>query len=238
MFSYEIIRSLNEMETLVYDYIIKNKTKIKYMTVRELADEVHVSTATIMRFCKKCGFDGYSEFKVNFKQHLEQEKAQGHKVNEDVKELQEYFDKISSGIHQRELDEIADVVREARQVIFIGLGTSGILGKYGARFFSNLKKFSQYIEDPYYPIMEGIQGAVIIALSVSGETEQIIAMTNEFKKYDCKIISITNKGTSTLARISDYNLSYYVTEHEMGHHVNTTTQIPVIYLIEAIGRRL
>lgn len=238
MFSYEIIRSLNEMETLVYDYIIKNKTKIKYMTVRELADEVHVSTATIMRFCKKCGFDGYSEFKVNFKQHLEQEKAKGHKVNEDVKELQEYFDKISSGIHQRELDEIADVVREARQVIFIGLGTSGILGKYGARFFSNLKKFSQYIEDLYYPIMEGIQGAVIIALSVSGETEQIIAMTNEFKKYDCKIISITNNGTSTLARISDYNLSYYVTEHEMGHHVNTTTQIPVIYLIEAIGRRL
>ena len=154
------------------------------------------------------------------------------------KELQEYFDKISSGVHQRELDEIADVVREARQVIFIGLGTSGILGKYGARFFSNLKKFSQYIEDPYYPIMEGIQGAVVIALSVSGETEQIIAMTNEFKKYDCKIISITNKGTSTLARISDYNLSYYVTDHELEHHVNTTTQIPVIYLIEAIGRRL
>lgn len=129
-------------------------------------------------------------------------------------------------------------MREAKQVIFIGLGTSGILGKYGARFFSNLKKFSQYIEDPYYPIMEGIQGAIIIALSVSGETEQIIAMTNEFKKYDCKIISITNKGTSTLARISDYNLSYYVTDHELEHHVNTTTQIPVIYLIEAIGRRL
>ena len=129
-------------------------------------------------------------------------------------------------------------MREAKQVIFIGLGTSGILGKYGARFFSNLKKFSQYIEDPYYPIMEGIQGAIIIALSVSGETEQIIAMTNEFKKYDCKIISITNKGTSTLARISVYNLSYYVTDHELEHHVNTTTQIPVIYLIEAIGRRL
>ena len=129
-------------------------------------------------------------------------------------------------------------MREAKQVIFIGLGTSGILGKYGARFFSNLKKFGQYIEDPYYPIMEGIQGAIIIALSVSGETEQIIAMTNEFKKYDCKIISITNKGTSTLARISDYNLSYYVTDHELEHHVNTTTQIPVIYLIEAIGRRL
>ena len=136
------------------------------------------------------------------------------------------------------MDEIAQVVRQADQVIFIGLGTSGILGKYGARFFSNLRKFSQYIEDPYFPIMEGIKNAVVIALSVSGETEQIVQMANDFKKNKCKIISITNKGTSTLSNLSDYNLTYYVTDHEHGNHVNTTTQIPVIYLIEAIGRRL
>ena len=160
------------------------------------------------------------------------------KNNEDVKEIQEYFYKIGSGIHQKELDEIAQVVRQADQVIFIGLGTSGILGKYGARFFSNLRKFSQYIEDPYFPIMEGIKNAVVIALSVSGETEQIVQMANDFKKNKCKIISITNKGTSTLSNLSDYNLTYYVTDHEHGNHINTTTQIPVIYLIEAIGRRL
>lgn len=148
MFSYEMIKSFNEMEMLVYDYIVKNKSKIKYMTVRELADEVHVSTATIMRFCKKAGYEGYSEFKINFKQYLDQEKKQDRKVNEDVKELQEYFDKISSGIHQSELDEIADVVREAKQVIFIGLGTSGILGKYGARFFSNPKKIQPVYRRP------------------------------------------------------------------------------------------
>ncbi len=54
------------------------------------------------------------------------------------------------------------------------------------RVFFESKKFSQYIEDPYYPIMEGIQGAIIIALSVSGETEQIIAMTNEFKSMTAR----------------------------------------------------
>lgn len=238
MFNYEIIKSLNDMELLVYDYLMKNKEKITYMTVRELADEVHVSTATVMRFCRKAGFEGYSEFKVKFKMFLEDEKKKEKQTNEDVQEIQEYFHKISSGIHQKELDDIATVVREAKQVIFIGLGTSGILGKYGARFFSNLKKFSQYIEDPYFPIMEGMSEAVVIALSVSGETEQIIQMAGEFKKNGCKIISITNKGTSTLSKLSDYNLSYYVTDHEMKNHINITTQIPVIYLIEAIGRRL
>ena len=231
MFNYEILKSLNDMEMLVYDYLMKNKEKVTYMTVRELADEVHVSTATVMRFCRKAGFDGYSEFKVKFKMFLNEEKNKKHQVNEDIQ-------KISSEIHQKELDEIADVVRDAKQVIFIGLGTSGILGKYGARYFSNLKKFSQYIEDPYFPIMEGMSDAVVIALSVSGETEQVVQMASDFKKNKCKIISITNKGTSTLSNLSDYNLTYYVTDHDMGNHINTTTQIPVIYLIEAIGRRL
>lgn len=50
MFNYEILKSLNDMEMLVYDYLMKNKEKVTYMTVRELADEVHVSTATVMRF--------------------------------------------------------------------------------------------------------------------------------------------------------------------------------------------
>lgn len=238
MFNYEILKSLNDMEMLVYDYLMKNKEKVTYMTVRELADEVHVSTATVMRFCRKAGFDGYSEFKVKFKMFLNEEKNKKHQVNEDIQEIQEYFQKISSEIHQKELDEIADVVRDAKQVIFIGLGTSGILGKYGVRYFSNLKKFSQYIEDPYFPIMEGMSDAVVIALSVSGETEQVVQMASDFKKNKCKIISITNKSVSTLSKLSDYSLSYYVTDHDMGNHINTTTQIPVIYLIEAIGRRL
>ena len=89
MFNYEILKSFNDMEMLVYDYIMKNKNVVKYMTVRELADEVHVSTATVMRFCRKAGFDGYSEFKVKFKMYLEEETKKNKKNNEDVKEIQE-----------------------------------------------------------------------------------------------------------------------------------------------------
>ena len=93
MFNYEILKSLNDMEMLVYDYLMKNKEKVTYITVRELADEVHVSTATVMRFCRKAGFDGYSEFKVKFKMFLNEEKNKKHQVNEDIQEIQEYFQK-------------------------------------------------------------------------------------------------------------------------------------------------
>lgn len=45
----------------VYNYVVKNLKHILNLSVRELADEVHVSTATVMRFCKKMGYSGFSE---------------------------------------------------------------------------------------------------------------------------------------------------------------------------------
>jgi len=71
MFNYEIIRKLNDLELLLYRYIMKNSEKVIYMRIRELADQAHVSTTTILRFCKKVNCDGYSEFKVKLKMHIE-----------------------------------------------------------------------------------------------------------------------------------------------------------------------
>ena len=50
MFTYEEIMSLNELEMNVYQYILKNKEKAVYMKIRELAEEAHVSTTTVLRW--------------------------------------------------------------------------------------------------------------------------------------------------------------------------------------------
>ena len=52
-FAYSQVENLNEAEMCVYNYVVKNLKHILNLSVRELADEVHVSTATVMRFCKK-----------------------------------------------------------------------------------------------------------------------------------------------------------------------------------------
>ena len=72
MFSHSAIASLNNLEMMVYNNVIKNRDKVMYMTIRELADAAGVSTTTILRFCRKLNCDGYSEFRVRFKLYLEQ----------------------------------------------------------------------------------------------------------------------------------------------------------------------
>ena len=70
MFSYNRIQSLNELELSLYNYIMKNSEKVIYMRIREVANEAHVSTTTILRFCKKLDCEGFSEFKIKFKNVL------------------------------------------------------------------------------------------------------------------------------------------------------------------------
>ena len=240
MFGYEILQSYNDLEMLVYNYIMEHKNEVRYMTILELAQAAHVSTSTIVRFCKKTGCDGYSEFKLRFKLFLQEEKEKQKKQVKDTRsdEIMYFLHTVTSIQYEEKINEVTQVIREARQLIFIGIGTSGILGKYGARYFSNIGKYSQYIEDPFYPIHEDMDSTVVIALSESGETQQVLSMAERFKRHNAIIFSITNGDACTLAKLSDYHLPYFVGRYLIDEEYNITTQVPVIYLLETIGRRL
>lgn len=41
---------LNDTELEIYNFITANLQKVVYMRIRDLADETHVSTTTILRF--------------------------------------------------------------------------------------------------------------------------------------------------------------------------------------------
>lgn len=131
------------------------------------------------------------------------------------------------------------MINLAERVFFIGVGTSGSLGKYGARFFSNVGKFSHAIDDPYYPVSPSLyENALAIILSVSGETEEVLRIASQFSLNKCKIIAITNSETCSLAKMSDFTVSYHVPVIRMADHSDITTQVPVMYIIESLGRKL
>ncbi|WP_026885778.1 MurR/RpiR family transcriptional regulator [Clostridium beijerinckii] len=236
MFNYEIIQSLNDLELSLYRYIMKNIEKVVYMRIRELADEAHVSTTTILRFCKKLNCEGYSEFKVKLKLYLEENEST--KVNNDTSIIVDFFKKLDNSELDRKLNVLCDLIKKARNVVFIGTGTSGILCKYAARYFSSIGKFSMYIDDPYFPRNYKLyEDSIIIAMSVSGETRTVIDYISNIKRENTTLVSITNSENCTISKISDLNISYYVQQERLGIS-DITTQIPVLYIIESMGKRL
>ncbi len=236
MFSYDNIQKFNETEIKIYKFIVDNGEKIPYMTIRELADEIKVSTSTILRFCNKLDCEGYKEFKEKHKKYIGKIKEMT--PRSDLSEILNYFNKTNINSFEQKIDEGADFIRKAETLIFIGSGSSGALAKYAARYFSNLGKFSIGLEDTLYPITKDMKTTAVIALSVSGETKGVINLINQFKINKSNILSITSQSNCTIAQISDWNISYNMNIHEVNGGYNATTQVPVLFLIEALARRI
>lgn len=236
MFTKEMMDTFTDLDLAVYDCIVKNRGRISRMPIKELAAMAHVSTATILRFCRKCGADGYSEFKIKYREHLEGKRDA--LKDDGTAELQSFVNQARSEDFQESIEMAFQYLRKSRCTIFIGVGSSGMLGKYGARYFSNVGRFSLFIDDPWLPVLQDLaENTVTIALSESGLTSQTITIASQLQERGSRLISITNNANSVLARMADCNISYHVAEALVNER-NVTTQIPVIYMIETLAKKL
>lgn len=237
MFTVEEIKSLNELELAVYQYVIQHKHAVSYMRIRELASEAHVSTTTVLRFCKKMGCDGYMEFKLRMREYAGQKLVE--ELPENMAELKAFFERMETKKVQERLEKATAIIARADQVVFVGMGNSGYIAQYGARYFTNMGKFSLFISDPFYPInMMNTVSAVAIVLSVSGESEQLVKMVNGLKKANVDIISITNSEQCMVAKLSDVNLSYYITMQRGEDRIDFSSQVPAVFLTERLGKKV
>ena len=239
MFTHEMIKSFNQLEMDVYNYIISNEEKVVYMKVRELAAAVHVSTTTILRFCKKVGCEGYSEFRLKLKQEVSSKEKK--KINMDLTAVKDFFERVQTQAFAENIQEAVKLLTKASSIIFVGVGNSSFIGKYGARYFNNVGWFSFAIDDPFTPVFRGKgERIATIALSVSGETEQTLMLAEKLKRRGSSLISFTNKANCSLGKMSDCNINYYVSEYKykQDEDYDLTSQMAVVFVLELIGREL
>lgn len=237
IYSHDAVSKLNELEMKVYNYVIRNMDIAGHMTIRQLAEAAGVSTTTILRFCRKLECDGYAEFRVRLRLSMDNHISRQVDMNSNI--MINFFRSVDNIDFDSSIEKATDMLVSAEQIIFVGVGTSGAMAKYGARLLSNCGLFSSYIDDPYYPASgDTMKNTIAIVLSVSGETDEIIRFSNQLISKKCKIISVTCNKYSRLSKLSDFNISWNMHQDRIDGGVDITTQIPALYIIESICRRL
>lgn len=136
MFSYEEIQKYGETDIHIYKYILSNNDKIQYMTIRELAKEINISTSTFLRFCNKNCFDSFSEFKEALK--TENSIMNTRPPLGDLQELSLFFTRANSSAFEEKISYAVEIIQKTNFIIFTDMGSSSTLAKYGARYFSNM----------------------------------------------------------------------------------------------------
>jgi arabinose-5-phosphate isomerase len=101
------------------------------------------------------------------------------------------------------------------KVVLMGMGKSGLVGRKIASTFASTGTPAFFLH-----AAEGVNGDlgmlakedVVIAISNSGETRELIEVLPLIKRYGNPLIALTGNLKSTLARASDVNLDVHVKE--------------------------
>ena len=227
-------------ELKLYDYIKEHLETVMYNSLTELSERCAVGEATILRFCRKIGFNGYQDFKLAIAQELSVVKAtqqdEDHLINRiknnTLKAIEDTFDAVDEGLLKKAIDWIDDY----DEIIVYGVGHSGLTALDLQSKLMRIGKNVQVVIDPHFQIMRSCSASertLIIAISITGSTKDIVDSVEKAKENKAKVIAITSYVRSPLTKLSDIVLLTSGKENPLdgGSMVGKVSQLFVIDLL-------
>ena len=201
----------------VADYLLQHADEAQYLSISSLARECNVAEATVFRFCRALGFDGYHEMR----RALAQANATGTMSSQ--RELQPgastetLFEHASArlfiaingtqnALSAEAVDEAARMLREAKQVFCFGQGGSMLLANdICARFASLSTKFRTSGDSHLQLLTASLmnEADVVLFVSYSGATRDMMETLRTAKAAGAKIILLTHYEDSPGASLAD-----------------------------------
>jgi 3-hexulose-6-phosphate synthase/6-phospho-3-hexuloisomerase len=113
-------------------------------------------------------------------------------------------DKISSilgATNDGYYQQLTDMLDSASRIFIAGAGRSGLVGKFFAMRLVHSGYDTSVVGEVVTPSIK--VGDLLIVISGSGETEQLIAFTKRAKAEGARILLICSKGSSTIGDMAD-----------------------------------
>lgn len=176
--------------------------ELQTMKIMEIARIANVSHPSVIRLCKKLGYNGFSEFKIRILDLLTKEE----------KNLPLIETKYT---HQ--LQTIADMIMQYKKVTIIGVGLSKPLAEYFSKLLVQIGIPSTYIYESH--ILDIIsntlnpQEDIVIYLSYSGSTQTLLQIAKTIQFHRIPSVALTSILDTPLHKYSDIHCSFSEINH-------------------------
>lgn len=211
--------SMTQVQKRIADFILKNPEFVVKGSISDLASATDVkSEASIVRFYRTLGYDGYKDFKIQIAQELAGQVF--YHSSEDINmydSVAEIKRKVFSGTISHASDcmrqddteayeQASELILNANRIILLGYGAASAIASYAHFRLLELGINVHFSPDPHMnaPMLaQPNPGDLIFCLSKSGETLDLLRPLEQLPEGSCKILSITNSEDSPLAAMSD-----------------------------------
>ena len=208
--------SFSKTEKKIADYLLLDPTHILPLYITELAERCGASEATIVRFARRLGYEGYQQLKLA----IAAEGESSHAVNENITdgdEPCEIFSKICEDIYcslektkrqicGAELKRCCDALLGAKKILVLGLGNSASIAQDASHKMFRLGLNAHAFTDNHMQAIATAhagEGSVVIGISHSGASRDIVEALKVARAGGAKTIAVTKHGPSPIRRVSD-----------------------------------
>lgn len=225
------LTNLNPSEYRVAQYVIDHPHETINSSIQHLANLTNVSEATIVRLSKKIKCKGFQDLKMKIAMELNNANERG----PDYDELNMNYSKESviNSISQsniksikntaqilspEELEQAILILNKARKICVFGIGASSIIAEDLKQKLTRIDKWCEVGKsyDEQATLSANLTNEdVVIAISNTGQTEDMIQSLSLARDKGSQIISITKYSKNYIADLANINLFFSSVEKPM-----------------------
>jgi len=246
----KVYYQLTSAEKKVADYVSAETSKVPYQSISELASACGVADATVSRFCRRLGCNGFSAFKLAVASTAMNIRSADGPLSGEVTQTDSIpvmCRKISTSIAEavaqtqelvdpKTIRKVADILLKANKVLCMGQGGSMIMAEEAAHMFTTTFGNFFAIRDNHIQAINAAQlnrDDVVLYFSYSGATRDLLDILPIVQKRKATSILITRFPNSPGAALADVILQCGSNENplQLG---SAEARVAQIYLLDVL----
>ncbi|MFK9093849.1 MurR/RpiR family transcriptional regulator [Bacillus salipaludis] len=232
--------TLSTSEKKIANYVLNHVESVPFESISDLSTKIGTSPSTITRFCRKLDYRSYVEFQTL----LKTESIKVTDYDNIAEKMIGYYQltlTFSKSIFQKESPEVlVNDIENSNKIVILGIGSSGLTATEFSLRLSRMGINSIAVTDSYTMFAQSVllnSKDLIIALSNSGETPEIIKSCKEAKKNNVKVAALTKKFNSSISETAD--IIFYTSDSDILDDDNFyNDQLSFLFFIDVITYHL
>ncbi len=227
--------TLSNKQKMIATYLLRNRNRIAFLSLKELSSELGVTEVTILNFCKAINIESFTDLKKCFEDLIKEELKVPAKMKSSLEEIESLDDAVKNVIqfHKINLNKIAEnnsmdkldksskLIQNARTVYLCGLGISKLICDFLVPRFKklnidtkilNLEDLDVFSSD----LARACDEDLFILISFPIYSQKLLQLQNYLSMKSFKFIAITDSTESPISENAEivllaenYSLVFY-----------------------------
>ncbi len=205
------LSDLTKSQHSIASYLLANHDEAAFLSAADLAERLQVSEATIVRFAKAIGYDGFPELRRCL-QELFRAKAspasrlqrklnelassQGHVLTKVLDMEVQYLTEASHSVAPADFDRAVEILMRSKRIFVFGSGPSGILADLAELRLRRLGMLTFGMTESGRHLLEKLQllqsGDAVLATGFHYMQPDLVIALDHARATDCRSILLTD----------------------------------------------